>query len=103
MTSAGHAEEAGPAANGIPPDEELPKVLYRVPAHAAWFKYDQIHVNELRGVPEYFAGEPMKTPRASPVPLDYFHLHFHVDGSREAPNSDLFLSHHACIHPSILH
>ncbi|CAL8469788.1 g9330 [Coccomyxa elongata] len=57
------AEAAAAVGNGIPA-EEPPKVLYRVPAHAAWFKYDQIHANELRGVPDYFAGIPMKTPRA---------------------------------------
>lgn len=60
------AEAAAAIVNGIPAEEEPPKVLYRVPAHAAWFKYDQIHANELRGVPDYFAGEPLKTPRASP-------------------------------------
>lgn len=67
---AGIAEAAAAVGNGIPAEEEPPKVLYRVPAHAAWFKYDQIHANELRGVPDYFAGEPMKTPRASPSKWD---------------------------------
>lgn len=50
-------------------------MLYRVPAHAAWFKYEQIHINELRGVPEYFAGEPMKTPRASHSTITKFPAH----------------------------
>jgi hypothetical protein len=39
-------------------------VLYRVPAHAAWFKYNQIHMNEVKGVPDYFNGQsPLRNPR----------------------------------------
>ena len=62
MQGAGAQEPA----SGIPAAEEQPQVLYRVPAHAAWFKYNQIHMNEVKGIPEYFNSQsPQKTPRVS--------------------------------------
>lgn len=56
---------------GIPggePDQDAaaqpPRQLYRVPAHAAWFRYECIHANERTGVPEFFAqGGASRTPR----------------------------------------
>ena len=44
--------------------QTLPQQLYRVPAYAAWFRYDRLHAQEVRGVPEYFAApSPTKSPR----------------------------------------
>ena len=44
--------------------EQPARQLYRVPAHAAWFRYECIHANERTGVPEFFAqGGASRTPR----------------------------------------
>ena len=32
--------------------------LYRVPAHASWFKYDAIHSLEVKGCPAFFGTAP---------------------------------------------
>ena len=40
---------------------------HRVPAYAAWFRFDRLHTQEVRGVPEFFKGPmPTKSPRVSP-------------------------------------
>jgi hypothetical protein len=37
-----------------------------VPAYAAWFRYDRLHAQEVRGLPEYFKeASPTKSPRVS--------------------------------------
>lgn len=44
-------------------DQEPSVELYRVPACAAWFSYQDTHSHEQRFVPEFFDGQsPDKTP-----------------------------------------
>lgn len=50
---------------GIPPPEpELTQELYKVPCHAAWFGYNDIHDIERKSVPDFFNGKAQsKTPK----------------------------------------
>ena len=62
----------GQASNGIS-QLQSPEHLqhaHRVPAYAAWFRFDRLHTQEVRGVPVYFKGStPTKSPRVSPTCL----------------------------------
>jgi hypothetical protein len=53
----GGAGAAGAGARSGTEADEPARVLHRVPAHAAWFRYDRIHNTERLGVPEFFSGE----------------------------------------------
>jgi hypothetical protein len=46
------------------PGQRLTREVYRVPAHAGWFRWEHIHELERRGVPEFFNGRaPSKTAK----------------------------------------
>ncbi|KAL3142735.1 hypothetical protein ABBQ38_003035 [Trebouxia sp. C0009 RCD-2024] len=54
-----------PVSAGVPPPEvELTQELYKVPCHASWFGYNDIHAVERKSVPDFFNGKAQsKTPK----------------------------------------
>ena len=56
-----------PVSSGIPHVEpELTQELYKVPCHAAWFGYNNIHDVERKSVPDFFNGKAQsKTPKVT--------------------------------------
>lgn len=58
---------AGAAAEGA-----APKELFRVPAHAEWFRYDRVHMLERNALPDFFRSgasvSASKNPLVRPLP-----------------------------------
>lgn len=54
-----------PVSAGVPPPEvEQTQELYKVPCHASWFGYNDIHAVERMSVPDFFNGKAQsKTPK----------------------------------------
>ena len=69
-----------PVSSGIPPAEpELTQELYKVPCHAAWFGYNDIHDIERKSVPDFFNGKAQsKTPKVTAPSLSISSCNVHV-------------------------
>lgn len=65
--------------------QRLTREVYRVPAHAGWFRWEHVHELERRGVPEFFNGRaPSKTAKTYKEYRDFI-----ISKYREEPHKYL--------------